>query len=158
MRIHSNSPLGQLERCYNTRICPLCLVLGGVSIKPIGKAICFEHMSQAPIGFKCPIFRETNGTVKCGFKQQSEGNCPIHSLVLVPYWPYKPDYPEWLKGKAKIKKIVYAQLGAAKGERGLEVIDNIGAMFNISGYKILEQVDKAEKLDRILREYSRTLT
>lgn len=146
MMIHPNSPLGQLERMFDSNICLICLSLGGLNQKPRNKAICSYHMSRPPKGFKCNIYKVTEGKVKCGYKQENEGNCPNHNIRLEPYWDRLPEGLDFLKGSKKLKKWHYAQLAQGRGlERGLESLDRICEELEIgNGSRVLNLLSIAE--------------
>jgi len=151
MRIHQNSPLGQLETLYESNICPLCLMWGEFKLKERNRLLCYLHMSTPPVGFKCPAWKVTDGEIKCYYKQASEGICPEHSLDLVPYWPHNPEN-EHLIGKPKIKKWIYAQAAQGRGlSRGLELVDRIGEIYSVSGQVILDQAIEIRKIERMLK-------
>jgi len=148
MIVHPSSPLGQLERMFDSNICLICLSLGGLNEKPRNKAICSYHLSRPPKGFKCRIFRETEGLVKCGYSQESEGNCPFHSIRLEPYWDKLPESLEFLKGSKKLKKWYYAQLQQGRGlERGLETLDRIAEVMELgNGSRILNLLEIVDSM------------
>lgn len=148
--IHPNSPLGQFERMYNTRLCPLCLICGGLVVKSNGKAICNNHMVTKPKGFRCSIYKE-NSNIKCYYKQDNEGICPEHGINLIPYWDKLPDSLMFLKGKPRLAKLVYAQLVSGRGkERGLTVIEEIASKFKVSSWDLLAIVGECESYEKAL--------
>lgn len=159
MNIHPSSPLGLLERMFETDICVVCLALGGANTKPRNKALCGYHMSKPPQGFRCPneikIVYIAGGIpqiVKCRYKQKDEGYCKEcgEKFKLVPYWNRMPEGLEFLKGKKKLNKWMYAQLAVGRGkERGLEVLDRIGEKLEIgNGSMILNLVGVAEVISK----------
>ena len=133
MIVHPNSPLGQLERMFDSSICLVCLSLGGVNNKPRNKAICGYHLSKPPKGFKC-----RNEKTSCKYKQENEGNCIKCSIRLTPYWDRLTEGLEFLYGTKKLPKWIYAQISQGRGkERGLETLDRIGEILGLgNGSKI----------------------
>jgi hypothetical protein len=150
------STMDMIFKLYESKICPLCILLGGVGVKRRGEMICYNHISEPPIGFKCKIYKHSDGMVKCGYKSQIEGICPEHGIVLEPYWPYKPDFPEFLKDKKRVKRIIYAQLASNKGKIGvLDVLDKIGELYNVTGSKILELVKECVEWEAAFKSYGK---
>jgi len=144
------SAVGMLERMYSSNICLICFSWGHITFKPVNKAFCSNHLAKAPDGFKCPIYKLTEGKVKCRFKQKEEGKCPTHKLSLVPYWNPLDETLEWLKEKPKLKEWHYAQAAQGRGlARGLDTLDRIAEELGLgNGTRILDNVTVVENLLR----------
>jgi hypothetical protein len=149
MNIHYKSPLGQLERMFDCPICILCAKLGGLNTKPSNKPFCSYHISRPPEGFKCKN-KETN----CRYKSDKEGNCIYCSIELEPYWSRIPEGLEFLDGKKRLPKYLYAHIIQGRGkERGLETLDRIGEVLEIgNGTNILNCIDTLEEVWKVLRK------
>lgn len=156
--LHNDSAIGMMERMFENEICLICFSWNGLVFKDKNSAFCRNHLAKAPDGFKCPVFKETNGAVRCGFKQKVEGICPKHSLKLVPYW--EPNFDkslDFLKGKPKLKKWHYAQIAQGRGlERGLETLDRVAECLGLgNGTAILDKLNVVENKAMLVEFFSR---
>jgi len=148
---HPNSPLGQLERMFDSPICLVCITLGGLNSKPRNKGLCGYHLSTPPRGYKCPIYKVSEGITKCGYKGSEGSICPKHSLKLEPYWNPLPEGLEFLYSKPKLKKWHYAQISQGRGkERGLETLDRIAEVLEIGNSTII--LNALEIVDLLAKE------
>lgn len=135
-----NSPLGQLAELYNSKICTICLMLGGLSYKSTNRAFCSNHISQPPKHFKCKNCKQTYSTqVECCNQTTS------------PKWQFNPNFPEFLKGKPKLPKYIIAQMVQANGKViAFDILDKVGELLNIgNSTSILEMTRTTRSIEKL---------
>ena len=136
----NNSPLAQLADMYDSRVCTICLMLGGLSYKSSNRAFCNNHISQPPEKFKCNNCKQTYPTqVEC---------C---NQTTIPKWKFNPNFPEFLKDKPRLPKYIIAQMVQANGkERAFDILDKVGTILNIgNSTSILNMTSTTRNVEKL---------